>query len=68
MACQLQSEMFTSTEEIGGLEVQLAFYRGFGEMKVTKWLDSPEELVPPHAEGALPCWAHPDSKNCSTTR
>jgi len=45
MACQLQSEMFTSTEEIGGLEVQLAFYRGFGEMKVTKWLDSPEELV-----------------------
>lgn len=45
MACQLQSEMFTSTEQIGGLEVQLAFYRGFGEMKVTKWLDSPEELV-----------------------
>lgn len=45
MACQLQSEMFTSTEEIGGLEVQLAFYRGFGEMKVTQWLESPEELV-----------------------
>ncbi len=27
------------------MEVQLAFYRGFGEMKVTKWLESSEELV-----------------------
>lgn len=45
MACQIQSEMFTSTDELGGLEVQLAFYRGFGEMKVTPWLESPDELV-----------------------
>ncbi len=45
MACQIQSEMFASTDNIGGLEVQLAFYRGFGEMKVTSWLESPEELV-----------------------
>jgi hypothetical protein len=45
MACQIQSEMFTSTDDLGGLEVQLAFYRGFGEMKVTSWLDSPDELV-----------------------
>jgi hypothetical protein len=45
MACQIQSEMFTSTDGIGGLEVQLVFYRGFGEMKVTKWLASADELV-----------------------
>ena len=45
MACQIQSEMFASTDDIGGMEVQLAFYRGFGEMKVTHWLESPEELV-----------------------
>ncbi len=45
MACQLQSEMFSATDDIGGLEVQLAFYRGFGEMKVTKWLASADELV-----------------------
>lgn len=45
MACQIQSEMFASTDDIGGLEVQLAFYRGFGEMKVTGWLDSAEDLV-----------------------
>lgn len=45
MACQIQSEMFISTDNLGGLEVQLAFYRGFGEMKVTSWLDSSDELV-----------------------
>jgi len=45
MACQIQSEMFASTDDIGGLQVQLAFYRGFGEMKVTQWLDSAEDLV-----------------------
>lgn len=45
MACQIQSEMFTSTDDLGGLEVQLAFYRGFGEMKVTPWLEAPDELV-----------------------
>lgn len=45
MACQIQAEMFAATKDIGGLEVQLAFYRGFGEMRVTKWLDSADELV-----------------------
>ncbi|MCZ6838195.1 MAG: VWA domain-containing protein [Alphaproteobacteria bacterium] len=45
MACAIQSEMFTATQALGGLEIQLAFYRGFGEMKVTKWLGGPRELV-----------------------
>ncbi len=45
MACAIQSEMFSATQTLGGLEVQLAFYRGFGEMKVTKWVGGPQELV-----------------------
>lgn len=45
MACAIQSEMFAATQSLGGLEVQLAFYRGFGEMKVTKWVASPDDLV-----------------------
>lgn len=45
MACAIQSEMFAAAQALGGLEVQLAFYRGFGEMKVTKWLGGPQELV-----------------------
>ena len=45
MACAIQSEMFAATQALGGLEVQLAFYRGFGEMKVTKWVGGPQDLV-----------------------
>lgn len=45
MACQIQAEMFRETKELGGLTVQLAFYRGFGEMKATQWLDSAEALI-----------------------
>jgi len=45
MACAIQSEMFAAAQALGGLEVQLAFYRGFGEMKVTQWLGGPQELV-----------------------
>lgn len=45
MACQIQAEMFRETKTLGGLTVQLAFYRGFGEMKVTQWLDRSDELV-----------------------
>lgn len=45
MACQIQAEMFRETKSLGGLTVQLAFYRGFGEMKVTQWLDSADALI-----------------------
>lgn len=44
-ACQLQGEMFMETEALGGLEVQLVFYRGFGECKASPWVDSSRELV-----------------------
>ena len=45
IACAIQSEMFMAAQGLGGLEVQLAFYRGFGEMKVTKWLGNSQDLV-----------------------
>lgn len=44
-ACHIQAEMFTETEGLGGLEVQLVFYRGFGECKASPWVDSSKELV-----------------------
>jgi hypothetical protein len=37
-ACQLQGEMFEATAAIGGLDVQLVFYRGFRECKASRWL------------------------------
>ncbi len=44
-ACHIQAEMFKETEALGGLEVQLVFYRGFGECKSSPWVSSPDELV-----------------------
>jgi hypothetical protein len=44
-ACHIQGEMFKETESLGGLEVQLVFYRGFGECKASPWVDNPEALV-----------------------
>jgi hypothetical protein len=44
-ACHIQAEMFTETDALGGLEVQLVYYRGFGECKSSPWVDSPTELV-----------------------
>jgi hypothetical protein len=44
-ACHIQCEMFTATDALGGLEVQLVFFRGFGECKSSPWVESSSELV-----------------------
>jgi hypothetical protein len=45
IACDIQAQMFLETDALGGLDVQLIYYRGFGECKTTAWLGSAEELV-----------------------
>jgi hypothetical protein len=37
MACQLQSEMFAEVAKIGGLKIQLVFYRGTNQCSHTAW-------------------------------
>ena len=37
-ACQLQGEMFLATRNLGGLNVQLCYYRGIGELRASQWL------------------------------
>ncbi|MGQ0664995.1 MAG: VWA domain-containing protein [Pseudomonadota bacterium] len=44
-ACRLQGEMFTATQRLGGLEIQLAWYRGFGEFEASAWLANSADLV-----------------------
>lgn len=44
-AAHLQGEMFQAAARLGGLEVQLAFFRGFGEFKVARWTDDPRQLL-----------------------
>ena len=44
-ACQIQGEMFSETAALGGLEVQMAFYRGFREFAATPWITNSADLV-----------------------
>jgi hypothetical protein len=44
-ASRIQGEMFSATDDLGGLEIQLAFYRGFGEFKVSPWLTDSADLL-----------------------
>ena len=43
-AASIQAEMFEVTADLGGLDVQLAFYRGFHEFKASQWTSQPKEL------------------------
>ena len=44
-ACQIHGEMFNETATLGGLEVQLVFYRGFGECRSSKWAPNAKALL-----------------------
>jgi len=44
-AATIQGRMFSETAALGGLDIQLAFYRGFGEFKVGRWTDNADELL-----------------------
>ena len=38
VACEIQSEMFSAVGKVGGLAVQLVYFRGFGECRASKWV------------------------------
>jgi hypothetical protein len=44
-ACQVQAQMFLETAALGGLDVQLVYYRGFGECRASRWVNNPSDLV-----------------------
>ncbi|HER26056.1 MAG TPA: VWA domain-containing protein, partial [Rhodospirillales bacterium] len=44
-AAKIQGEMFVETANLGGLDLQLAFYRGFGEFKVSNWISDGKQLA-----------------------
>ena len=43
-ACKLQAEMFREVATIGGLSVQLVYYRGLAECRSSRWVTQPEHL------------------------
>jgi hypothetical protein len=44
-ACHLQAEMFREAAAIGGLDVQLVYYRGLGECRASHWVSQGERLA-----------------------
>ncbi len=44
-AQHLQAEMFHAAAELGGLSVQLVYYRGFDECRASRWVDDPRRLA-----------------------
>jgi hypothetical protein len=45
MALTLQSGMFQAVQEIGGLDVQLVFFRGFYECRASRWVSDAGALA-----------------------
>jgi len=45
MACQLQGDMFRTVASIGGLNVQLVYYRALDECRASKWVSDPNHLA-----------------------
>ena len=43
-ALQLQSEMFEQAGKVGGLDVQLIYFRGFNECRASKWVSDTKGL------------------------
>lgn len=44
-ACHIQAEMFTQTSKLGGLDIQLSYYRGFGDFYASFWVSEPSALL-----------------------
>jgi hypothetical protein len=45
MAAQLQASMFEEAAKVGGLDVQLVYYRGVDEVRCSSWFADAHELV-----------------------
>jgi hypothetical protein len=45
LACKVQAQMFEAADKIGGLAVQLIYFRGFDECRSSKWVVAPSALT-----------------------
>lgn len=45
MALALQADMFEAVKAVGGLDVQLVYFRGHGECRASKWVSDPATLA-----------------------
>jgi len=43
-ACRIQADMFREAAAVGGLAIQLVYYRGFAECRASPWIAEPQRL------------------------
>lgn len=43
-ACRLQAEMFEEAGKVGGLDIQLVYFRGFNECRASRWVSDTNAL------------------------
>jgi hypothetical protein len=53
IACGLQADMFRETAAIGGLDIQLVYYRGLGECRASRWFSDGRSLA--EVMGTIDC-------------
>jgi len=44
-ACKVQADMFLEAQAIGGLDVQLLYFRGLNECRASRWVSEPAALA-----------------------
>src|SRR5262245_57990747 len=44
-ACALQADMFREADAVGGLDVQLVYYRGLIECRASRWVSQTQRLA-----------------------
>ena len=60
MALALQADMFHAVKAVGGLDVQLVYFRGAGECRASKWVSDPDALAALMTRGHLRRRLHAD--------
>ncbi|MBN2205439.1 MAG: VWA domain-containing protein [Thermoleophilia bacterium] len=45
LALALQADMFVAVKDVGGLDVQLVYFRGHGECRASRWVSNPDALA-----------------------
>lgn len=45
LALSLQSELFSAVKEVGGLDIQLMYFRGFNECRASRWVGDTDALA-----------------------
>ena len=63
IALELQADMFKAVKAVGGLDVQLVYFRGYNECQASKWVGDPDALARLMRQVSAPA-ATPRSARC----